>query len=228
MPYIRDFLTIIAKSPFGPLREHSEKVREAVILTDELVDAFCENDREKVEELTEKISSIEEEADAIKRGIKDHIPKTTFLPVDRGDILTWLDSQDDVANAAEDAAKLMTIITAERLPEPFKDSLRSLTKKSIEAVNTLNNLNIEIEKELESILRRRDSKIYDMILEINRKEGEADEIEKKALKNLLDSKDELDPIIVIYTNKIAEQIGEIANKAEETAERIRTVISRKK
>ncbi len=228
MPYIRDFLTIIAKSPFGPLKQHSEKVKGAVILTEELVDAFCNNDRRKLQELTDRISSIEEEADAIKRGIKDHIPKTTFLPVDRGDILAWVDSQDDVANAAEDAAKLMTILPAEELPGLFKDSLKRLTKKSIEAVIILDNLNIEVEKELESILRRKDSKIYDLILEINRKEGESDEIQKEALKNLFDYKDKLDPINVVYTNKIAEQIGEIANKAEETAERIRTVVSRKK
>src|SRR5690606_23053950 len=84
---VRSILGLFAKSPFGPLAEHTQRVHDTVVLLRPLMEAFIEGDWARTQEIYERISRLEHDADVIKNDIRDHLPKSLFLPVDRGDVL---------------------------------------------------------------------------------------------------------------------------------------------
>ena len=47
--------------------------------------------------------------DKIKDDIRQHLPKSIFLPVDKRDFMHLLSAQDDIADAVEDLAVLVRI-----------------------------------------------------------------------------------------------------------------------
>ena len=93
MTAMRAIAELFGKSPFGPLVEHTNKVHQTVREVRPLVEAFLDEDYEEVELIYERISKLEHKADVIKREIRNHLPKSLFLPVDRGDMLKFLKEQ---------------------------------------------------------------------------------------------------------------------------------------
>ena len=70
---------------------------------------FLSSDYEKVESIAKEISKVEYKADKIKDDIRQHLPQSIFLPVDKRDFMHLLSAQDDIADAVEDLAVLMRI-----------------------------------------------------------------------------------------------------------------------
>lgn len=100
-------MSILAKllgthAPFELLSKHLEKVMQCVDLVKPLLDAASNQDREEVKRIAEDVFRIEHEADEIKLKIRDHLPNSTLLPVSRGDLLSYLNSQDSLADKVED------------------------------------------------------------------------------------------------------------------------------
>ena len=106
---MRTFHQLFGKSPFALLVEHTRRVHRTVELIEPLFEAFLAEDWETCEALYEKISKREHKADLEKNKVRDQLPKSMFLPVDRGDVLKYLKEQDSIADAAEDVAVLVTI-----------------------------------------------------------------------------------------------------------------------
>ena len=106
---MRGIIGLFAKSPFGPLEEHSKKVRSCVEMVPELFASLEKGDHEGLVRATEVLSKLEHEADLIKNEIRNHLPRSILLPVDRADLLTLLKEQDGIADAAEDVAVLLSM-----------------------------------------------------------------------------------------------------------------------
>ena len=87
MMMVRSILGLFAESPFGPLRELAHKVRECAEEVPPLFDALFEENYDAVRAKAEEISHLEHEADIAKDKVRDKLPKTIFLPVDRRDLL---------------------------------------------------------------------------------------------------------------------------------------------
>ena len=75
------------KSPFRQLLLHMKKVRKCIDTIEEGLVKYYKGDYKSFSDLTERVSKIEHEADLIKRNIRNHLPKTVFMPVDKGKFL---------------------------------------------------------------------------------------------------------------------------------------------
>jgi predicted phosphate transport protein (TIGR00153 family) len=102
-------------------------VRETVALVEPLFEAFLAGDGAATRRLYEQISKLEHRADNIKNDIREHLPKSLLMPVDRGDVLLFLKEQDRLADRAEDLGVLLTMRTVMR-------SGRRLRASSIPAI----------------------------------------------------------------------------------------------
>ena len=72
------------KSQFDQLLEHMGKVRECIdILGDGLV-GYYNGDYKDFSDLAKKVSEIEHEADLIKGNLRNRLPNSLFMPVDKG------------------------------------------------------------------------------------------------------------------------------------------------
>ena len=102
-------LNVFSESPFKKLASHIGYIEECSQLLDSLFAAYFNNEAEKVDEISKSISKKEHEADKVKNEIRNRLPKSLFLPVDRGDLLTFLHLQDNIADAMQDVSVLMSL-----------------------------------------------------------------------------------------------------------------------
>ena len=110
------------EAPFGPLGEHMARIKECVTLVEPMFKYLREKDYEGLENISKQVFKAEHKADLIKNKIRDKIPKTFYLPIYRGDLLSYLKLQDDMADSAEDLAFLL-MIKKLALPEALADDV---------------------------------------------------------------------------------------------------------
>ncbi|MBK5095414.1 MAG: DUF47 family protein, partial [Deltaproteobacteria bacterium] len=102
----RTIFDLFAKSPFGPMQDHVNKIMECVRLIPDLFRAIEAEDEEQIKIITEKVQKAEFEADEIKNQLRSDLPSTIFTPVDRDDLVDILSYQDHISDVAEDVVVL--------------------------------------------------------------------------------------------------------------------------
>ena len=81
---------LFGKSPFAPLQTHMKKVTLCIEKLTSMIDALPKSDMDKIEKLSKELSVLEHEADITKNDIRNHLPKSLFLPIDRSHFLDIL------------------------------------------------------------------------------------------------------------------------------------------
>ncbi|MBW1798246.1 MAG: DUF47 family protein, partial [Deltaproteobacteria bacterium] len=73
--------SLFHESPFEGLQKHADKVKECAQLFKDA--AVCHIDAKCTEfdDLTDQVARLESEADAIKRNIRNHLPRGILMPV---------------------------------------------------------------------------------------------------------------------------------------------------
>jgi predicted phosphate transport protein (TIGR00153 family) len=95
---------IFGSSPVDPMQTHMAKVYACASELIPLFNAVIVEDWEKVEQLQQKISKLEREADVLKKELRLNLPKGLFMPMSRQDLLDVLLTQDKIANKSKDIA----------------------------------------------------------------------------------------------------------------------------
>lgn len=77
------------------------KVASCVEKLPPLFEALLSQNMDAIQAISAEISSLEHEADLTKNDIRNHLPKSLFLQVDRPSILEILSLQDAIADQVE-------------------------------------------------------------------------------------------------------------------------------
>ena len=188
---LRTILDLFARSPFKPLNEHAQKVKITVEKMDEAIKAYLDNDPAKVESLYREISSLEHGADEVKHRIRENLPSTVLMPIDRTDILTFLKQQDDVANSAESVAQLLYLKMIE-VPEDVKRDILKLEsgvlltmEEHVDAVGKI------IDALDTSFSQKSVKEIEDIINKVDSQKHNVDVIKLETMKTIYDHEHEL-------------------------------------
>jgi predicted phosphate transport protein (TIGR00153 family) len=220
-------LNLFARSPFGPLQSHMNQVTECVHHLKDLFEAISRKDYEAVQIIADKISELEHEADLTKNDIRNHLPKSLFLPIDRGNLLEVLGLQDKIADSAEDVAVLLTLKQIE-MSDLFKSDFDDFLKKNIETFDYARLIIKEMHELLESSFGGAEAvKVRAMVDEVSFKEHEADLIQRKLLKKLFQAENEMSYSTFHLWQKIFETLGSISNLSEKLANRVRLMLELK-
>ena len=226
MPAMRAIAELFGKSPFGPLVEHTHEVHDTVLEVRPLVEAFLGERYEEVERIYERISKLEHKADVIKREIRNHLPKSLFLPVDRGDMLKFLKEQDAIADTAEDIAVLLSVRRT-RVPPVLHEGILAFTDKVIEVSEKLVEAASELENLREASFKGKGAdRVVELIEEVSHGEYEADCLQTDVSRLLYDHETEVDPISVYFIMKLFRLLGELANHAENTGDNLRMMLAK--
>lgn len=224
---MRSIFGLFGKSPFGPLAQHTERVHDTVLLIRPLFEAFLEGDWEGTEKVYDQISKLEHKADLIKNDIRDHLPKSLFMPVDRGDILLFLREQDKIADSAEDLGVLLTM---RRTPTP--EGMKAGVLDLVDSVIATSEAWFKAARELPllqeaSFTGPEVEKIMGLINEVSDLEWEADKKQATSSKDLFEHEAEMGPIAVTLWMSIFRVLGEVANHAENTADILRLMLAKR-
>lgn len=214
------------KSPFEQLLEHMAKVRECIdILGNGLIEYYKGNYK-NFSDITNKVSQIEHEADLIKSNLRNHLPSTLFMPVDKGKFLWALREQDKILDHAENLAIMLDMRHTKipkKLQEIFIDHIK-LVMKTVEAMEVaVENIRDLVET---SFVKREREQTKEFIREVHKFEWEADQKKYTVTKGIYDLEEKLDPMDTYHLLKIADWVDDIADHAENVADWLRAMIAK--
>ncbi len=217
---------LFGRSPFTPLQAHMEKVFQCVERLSEIFDALKAGDHKKVAVIAKEISKLEHAADLLKNDIRNHLPKSLFMPIDRGNLLGILAVQDSIADKAEDIAILLTLRPLEILPD-LHDEFLIFLKKNVQTVESVHKVVLELHDLLESSFGGVEAeKVKGMIDEVAKQEHQVDVLQRSLLKALF-SRDDLPAPVFHLWLRIFGEVAELSNASENLANHIRMTLETK-
>ncbi|MFQ5495425.1 MAG: TIGR00153 family protein [Phycisphaerae bacterium] len=222
MSLIRD---LFRESPFEPLRYHMKTVMECVAFVRPMFEAVRDAKFDALQEVAKKVFKTEHQADIIKDDIRRTIPKRFFLPVYRGDLLGYLKLQDDMADAVEDIAVLLTIKNL-ALPPSLVESTFEYVAKVEDVCRQTRDIADYLPTLVEGDMVGTEAETtLSKIAAVERAEWEADRIQYTLSKRLFALEDDIRPTDLLLWFRIFGELGQLANFAEKTGDRLRRMLS---
>lgn len=218
---------LFGKSPFAPLQTHIRKVGSCIEKLSTLIESLGTADMETIEKLSTEISELEHEADLTKNDIRNHLPKSIFLPIDRNQFLEILAVQDSIADRAEEVGILLTLHPLEHYKK-FADGFTELYALTLDTFNSALNIMREVEELLESSFGGIEAeKVKAMVEETAFKEHKATRAKHALQKQLFSSGATLTPPAFYLWMKVLEAVSNISGSSERLANRIRMILELK-
>lgn len=218
---------LLGKSPFAPLQIHMNKVASCVKELTPLFKAVSSKNLSEIQKIAKKISKLEHEADLTKNDIRNHLPRSLFLPINRQDFLEILHLQDSFADQAEDIAVLSTLKVLENYKDLQKD-FEVFCKENINAFELTRKVIKEFDSLLESSFGGIEAeKVKTMIDELALIEHELDILQYKLLKHLYMIGDKIEYTLFHLWLTIIKEVGQLSNIGEKLGNRIRMILELK-
>jgi len=218
--------TFRRKSPFEQLLEHMCKVRECIDILGNGLNSYYKGDYKDFTNLTKKVSKIEHEADLIKSNLRNHMPSTLFMPVDKGKFLWALREQDAILDHAENLA-VMLDMRHTKIPKEIQIDFIEHSKSVMKTVKAMEDAVYNIRDLVEtSFVKREREQTKEYIYKVHEFEYEADLKKYKLTKKIYELENKLKPMDVYHLLKIADWVDDIADHAENVADWLRAMIAK--
>jgi len=159
-----------------------------------------------------KIHDLEHEGDTLAHEITDMLNKTFITPIDREDIYALANQLDDVLdmlNAMAGRVKLYKLNPSDEYFAQFIDLIEQSAAALASAVKYMPDT-------------KRQRRVLDYCIEINRLENLGDAVREKAISHLFDN--EKDPMAVIKWKEIYEVAEATLDKCEHVAKVIEAIL----
>ncbi len=218
---------LFGKSPFAPLQTHMDKVGACVSQLPVLFEALVSQDLVKIEQISTAISRLEHEADLTKNDIRNHLPKSLFLPVERGSLLEILSIQDAIADMAEEIAEHAGF---RKLPilGSLGEDFSSFCSKNMEAFWLARKTIQELEELLEASFGGIEAqKVKGMVEQIAFCEYEMVLIQNRLIQKVYREGDELPYPSFHLAITLIEKIGLLACLSEKLGNQVRMLLELK-
>lgn len=217
---------LFAKSPIHPLQEHMYCVYQGIKHLCPLMDGLIKEDWDMITTAHQEIIKGEHAADAMKKDLRNHLPKGLFMPIDRRDVLDVLLMQDAIANQAKDIAGLIVgrkMVLPEEMHKNFLEygsRCVASVKQALGVTNTLDDL-------LEAGFRGRAvDHVEEMISDLDRIESETDKLSSELKSILFKLEKDLPPTDVMFTYRLIDWMGRIADDAQKVGSRLELMLAR--
>lgn len=113
------------RSPLYGFLEHYEQIVVGMALIEESMECYIGNNSGACKEfgaLQQELDKAEEKADSIKRYIRNHLPRSIFLPVEKHIFFSYTRQQDDILDAGQASLQWLAMRDV-IVPEKFQHEL---------------------------------------------------------------------------------------------------------
>jgi predicted phosphate transport protein (TIGR00153 family) len=218
------FTTMFIASPFDGLEEHALKVKQCTGAFQEAFDCHLSDQCVAFEEHRRHIRHLENEADAIKRRIRGHLPKGTMLPVDKFELFRYLRQQDKVLDAVQHALDWLSYRDDPGIPPSLQADFLHLVEAVVKPIDMLDRIVIEARTYFKTFQEEQRVKVKNIIRQVRQMEHDADQVEA-AIKRRVFNMD-LDAVTIYHMTRLAEIIGSIADHAENAGDMMRAMVAK--
>lgn len=220
-------LGVFAKSPIKPLEKHIRTVSKCASRLTPFFAATMAKDWEKAAKVRKDISSLEHDADNLKRQLRLELPGGLFMPVDRADLLELLSQQDRIANKAKDIAGRVLGRELE-IPESLQTEFNAYLGRCLDAIEKAADAINELDDLLETGFRGREVELVEkMINQLDEIENDTDSMQISLRAGLLSLEKDLNPVDVMFLYQIIEWVGDLADLAERVGARLEILLAKK-
>jgi hypothetical protein len=220
IPFINMFLT----SPFDGLKEHAEKLSECALVFQQAIECKFSKKCNNFELFRDNVSTLENDADAIKRRIRGHLPKGTFLPVDKFQIFRYIKEQDKVLDKLEDVLDWISFKPDVNIHPEITKLIKELVDITLNPIEMLPEMMDQAILYFQTFSEEHRNGVKEIIHKLRKFEHDADIIEKKLKRTIFTLVN--DPTNVFFLFRLVEDIGSISDHAENTGDMMRAMISR--
>ncbi|MDL2314090.1 DUF47 family protein [Desulfovibrio sp. OttesenSCG-928-C14] len=120
------FGLLTRRSPMSGLMEHYQLIAQGMELVEQAMGCFINNGGNKscleFHTLVAEVAEVEEQADKVKRNIRNHMPPGLALPVDRVLFFNYTRQQDDILDAGQNSIYWLSMRSLS-IPEEFQNKL---------------------------------------------------------------------------------------------------------
>jgi hypothetical protein len=185
---------------FDLFEQHAERMREAAVLLVEMV-----REGANAEQYAERVKHVEHLGDELTHTLMERLHQTFITPMDRDDIHTLMSRMDDVLDLIWASVERMWLYNFVRF-EPEVGQLAEVLLKAVEELGAA-------VRGLRGLSDR--PRLIAHCTEINRLENEGDQILRRAVARLF--RDAADPIHVIKTKEIYDNLENAIDRCEDVA-----------
>lgn len=215
--------SLFYRSPFENLQRHADKVKECAQLFREATICHIGKECKQFDLLTEQVARMESEADAIKRNIRNHLPRGILMPVDKFQFFQYLREQDKVMDEVEEALFWLSF-RPEGIPDEVATDIEHLVEAVVQSIEKLPELVALATKYFRSKSDEQRNKMKSLIRDIRQDEREADLLERELKFKIFSSIK--DPLVVFHLIRLVEIVADIADHAQNASDRMRAMIAK--
>jgi len=217
---------LFGKSPFGPIIEHSKKVHECVELLWPLMEALLQEDYDQIKKLHSRMARAEYEADLIKHEIRSYISRRYFLPVDRSDLIDFVEHLEKIADRAQDFSVVLTLRKT-RIHPDLHDEFFNYLNQIFQVSGTLLTAAVEFKNLAETAFGGAEAReILKFIGGLGEEEWKADKMARKLSRAIYALEGQMDILNILFCEKMVIILGEIANQAENAGDFLKIMIDK--
>ena len=216
---------IFGSSPVQPLEKHIDIAYRCAKKLRPFFGAVVEGNWEAADAARSEIEDLEHEADNLKKEIRLHLPKSLFMPVPREDLLELLLVQDKIANRTKDVSGLV-LGRKLSIPDDISAAFLEFVDRNIDAAKQARKSVRELDELFTAGFRGAEvDLVAGLIEELDRIETDTDDKQAALRASLFAIEKSLDPIDAMFTYKVIELTGEIADMSERVGRRLELLLS---
>ena len=218
--------TFRRKTPFHQLHDHMIVVKKSIDALNIGLMHYYKGNYKGFSKLATMIADYEKEADIIKGNIRNHLPNTLFMPVDKGKFLRALHQQDAILDHANNLVQMLDLRHT-KIPESLQKGFIEHAKSSLKTVEAMEKAVGNMMDLIEtSFVKRERDQTKEYIREVQRLEHETDQLKYKVTKSIYKMESKLKPMDTYHLLKILDWVDDIADHAENVADWLRSMIAR--
>ena len=205
------------------INKHSEICKQvAAQMVLALGDYFQGKDLTKYEEVVDRL---EDESDDIKKKFKEIYMKLKWSFFDRFEMRKLISDQERMVDVVDDILKLLMMNAVEDVPDGVKDKMVKLAEEAEKAVSEMAQVVEDLSKVVESgfspvEIKKEDEKTR----EVEKEETRTDQLGRELGREIFALKSSMNAVDVMFLGRIVMMIMEVAELAENAAERIRMLL----
>jgi predicted phosphate transport protein (TIGR00153 family) len=203
--------------------DHFQIVLKTVQQLDSVLQAARSGDWKIVMEMTDKVAELETLADGLHRDAVVAISQGAFFSGTRDDFLELMEENDEVADAAQNAARILAETPIDSrsfliLYEEPNISLSDMFDKIQSAVR-------QLDESLRSLQADAELAVSKSLL-VERAEEEADEIKNHLIKRIYIHKADLEILTLLQLRDFVLKLDEIADAAEDSSDLVISLVAK--
>lgn len=205
------------------ISDHFRIVVRTVQQLESLLDAAKSGDWKAVEEMTDKVAELETLADGMHRDAVMAISQGAFFSGTREDFLELMEENDEVADAAQNAARILAESPIDSrsfliLYEEPKATLGDLFTTLLSGVQL-------VEESIRSLEVDAEVAVSKSLL-VERAEEEADEIKNRLIKRIFAHKSDLEVLTLLQLRDFVLKLDDIADAAEDSSDLVISLVAK--